>query len=113
MTLRYDLRVNQGETFRLSVPVLDDNGAPISLSGMAARGQIRRSTASTDVLYEWSVAAGNLTFDTNHVVLTIPAATSSAWLWRNAAWDLELTDLNGDVTRLTEGVVLVQPEITR
>jgi hypothetical protein len=113
MTLEFHLRINQGETFQLAVPVLDPNGSNVNLSGMTARGQIRTHAASPTVLYEWSTGANNLAFSGNDVVITVPAATSSAWTWRTAQYDLELVDGSGNVTRLVEGHVIVHPEITR
>ena len=113
MPLRYDLRINQGETFQLSVPVLDDLGEPVSLSGMVARGQVRSYANSTTVLHEWSAAQSNLAFSANEVVIVIPASTSAAWSWRTGVWDLELDDGSGAVTRLVEGIVVIHPEVTR
>lgn len=113
MTLRFDLRINQGETFRLAVPVLDEDGEPVALSGMSARGQIRSHAAAPTALYEWATTAGNLALDGDDVVLTVPAAASAAWTWRTARYDLELVDTGGFVTRLIEGHVIVHPEITR
>jgi hypothetical protein len=113
MTLSFDLRINQGETYRLSIPVLDQSGNPVALSGMTARGQIRSYASSTTVLYEWSTVAGNLALNGSDVVITVPAVASSAWVWRTAAYDIELVDGSGNVTRLVEGHVVVQPEVTR
>jgi len=113
LTLQYHLRINQGETFQVAIPVLDVNDSPITLSGMTAHGQIRTHAADPTVLYEWSTGANNLAFDTNNVILTVPAATSSLWTWRTAQYDVELTDEDGVVTRLVEGHVIVHPEITR
>ena len=113
MSLRFHLRVNQGETFQLAIPVLDADGDPVTLSGMTAKGQVRAFAASTTVLYEWSTAHNNLSFDGNDVVITIPAAASSAWTWRTGLWGLELVDTGGVVTRLVDGQVIVHPEIVR
>jgi hypothetical protein len=113
MALRYDLRINQGETFQLAVPVLDANGSPVSLSGMTARAQVRSYVQSAAPLYEWSTTNGNLAFDGNDVVLTVPASASSAWTFRTGQWSLELVDTNSDTTLLVEGYVIVHPEITR
>ena len=113
MTLRYDLRINQGETFQLAIPVLDENGDPASLSGMTARGQIRAHATAAAVLHEWTVLNGGIAFDGNNVVLTVPAASSAAWTFRTGTYDVELVAVDGDVIRLIEGHVLVHPEITR
>jgi hypothetical protein len=115
LTLRYDLRLNQGETFRVSIPVLDaeGNGDPSLLIGITAKAQIRTYAASPVVLYEWSAANGNIAYNVNNVVLTIPAAASSLWNFRTGQWDLELSDDAGATTRLVEGMVIVHPETTR
>ena len=113
MTLQYHLRINQGETFQVAIPVLDEDGDPISLAGMTARGQVRPYAPSTTVLHEWTLGNSGIAFDTNKVVLTVPAATSSAWTWRGGQYDVELVDGSGAVTRLVEGYVVVHPEITR
>lgn len=114
MTLRYDLRINQGENFRLSIPVLDDNGDPVNVTGMTARGQIRSWDSATTALYEWSSTAGNITVVGTQVILDVPPTTSTIWSWRTGVYDVELVDTGTSITtRLVEGVVVVHPEITR
>lgn len=116
MTLRYNLHINQGETWQLTIPALPDTGAPPGnpLPSHTGRAQIRADPAAAVVLHEWSTTGGNLTITDDSVILTLPAATSSAWTWRRGVWDLELTDPgNGGTTRLAHGWVYVTPEITR
>lgn len=43
MAARYDLRIDQGSTFRFSFTYEDDDGSPIDLSNHSAEMQIRRS----------------------------------------------------------------------
>jgi hypothetical protein len=111
LTLRYDLRINQGETFQVSIPVLDEDGDPVSLSGTTAKAQAR-SLDDDSLLYEWTAPTG-IAFDAHKVVVKVPAATSSAWTWRGARYALELTDGSSNVTRLVEGYVIVHPEVVR
>ena len=113
MTLRYDLRINQGETFQLEIPVLDEDGDPASLAGLVAKGQIRAHARSATVLYEWSLANTNIALVGNDVILTVPATVSSLWTFRTGEWSVELTDGAGVATRLIEGVVIVHPELVR
>jgi len=114
MTLHYDLRINQGESLRLAIPVLDDNGSGVTVTGMTARAQIRSWDSSDTVLHEWSTTAGNLSLAGSQVILTVDPATSSAWTFRTGAWDLELVNpALSTTTRLVEGLVVVEPEITR
>jgi hypothetical protein len=105
--LRFDLIIDQGTDYNLSIPVLGlaDGG---TLAGWTATGQIRASYASPTVLHTL-----DLTVSGTDVVLHIPAATSSAWTWRRGRFDIEVIDPSGAVTRLVEGAVVIRPEITR
>lgn len=114
MALRYDLRINQGESFRVTIPVLDDAGDPVDVTSMVARGHVRAGQNAADPLYEWSAGAGNLTLDVGIVILEVPAGDSTGWGWRSGLYDLEVTDpATSTTTRLVEGIVYVNPEITR
>ena len=113
MTLRHNLRINQGETFQVDIPVLDDDSNPVPVSGMIARAQIRSTAGNGAVLYDWSLTAANIVLTDSTITLKVPAADSAGWAWRTGAWDLELVNGAGTVTRLIEGWVVVHPEVTR
>jgi hypothetical protein len=113
VTLRYDLRINQGETFQLSIPVFDSEGDPMPVSGMIARAQVRAYANAPAVLHNWSLTDDNIALVDNNVILKVPAAVSAAWTWRTGRWDVELVDGAGAVTRLAEGFVIVHPEVSR
>lgn len=106
--LRYDLIVDQGADYRRDFPVLDDTDQPVSVTGWSVAGQIRAGAGSAAVLEQLDVTAAH-----GHAEVRIPAATSAAWSWRLARFDIELTDLDGAVTRFVEGFVVVRPETTR
>lgn len=106
--LKYDLVIEQGSTYRRTIPVLNDAGVPISLDGWTARGQIRRNYGSPDVAYVLGLTVG----DTD-VELEIPAEDSSEWPWRSGVYDIEIVDADGAPTRLLQGTVTVLPEVTR
>ena len=114
MTLRYNLQINQGETWRLAIPVLDADGELVNLSGSVVRGQIRASLPSSGVaLHTWAEAESNVDIALGEIVLHVPAAVSEDWSWTVGMWDLEVTDLAGSTTRLIEGIVRVRPEVTK
>jgi hypothetical protein len=108
VALRYDLLVEQGADYERLFPVFDGNGAPANVDGWTVTGQIRGSYGDTTVLHTLTLVPTG-----TNVRLTIPAATSAAWAWRLARFDIELTAPNTTVTRLVEGAVVVYPEITR
>lgn len=110
--LRYDLRIRQGATWSVTVPVLAADGTAVNPTGYTAKAQVRDGYAAATALYEWSATAGNLTLGAEGITLSVPPATSAAWTWRLGRWDLELTAPSGTVTPLVEGSVIVDPEIT-
>lgn len=112
--LHYDITLEQGADYQLALPVLDDTGAPVTVTGWTARVQVRRRASDSSVLAEFTTAAdGGLTVAGTEVLLTVPAATSSAWVWTAGQYQLELVDPDGVVTRLAEGRFTVSPETTR
>lgn len=111
MTLLFPLNINQGETYSVTFPVVDANGAPVNVTGWTARSQIRQTPVDA-ILYEWSAANHNIVVTGTTVTLTVSPADSSLWEWTSARYDLDLTDLSGNVSRLAEGDVCVSPAIT-
>lgn len=102
-----DLVILQGSTWEMHWPIVDDTGAPAVLTGWSARSQVRLTRSSTDVLYEFAA-----TISGSDVVLTVDAATSSAWVWTSGVYDLEIFN-DTQVVRVTQGRVSVDLEVTR
>lgn len=107
------LVIQQGTTWGISWPITDDQGNPLDVTGYTVQAQIRPSKDSAEVLHEFSTQAGNALAEQNAVTLSVPPATSSAWSWRNGVYDVELTDPQGRVARIAEGMVTISPEVTR
>ena len=110
MTLRFDLVINQGADFSVTFPVLDTGDQPQDLAGWSARAQVRDRDTDPEPLHDF---ADELAVTESDIVLTVPAAVSSAWSWTHGRYDLELVSPSGGVTRLVEGAVIMRPEITR
>lgn len=107
-----DLLIAQGSTWGLIIPVINPDGTAADLTGWEPRAQVRKNVKDSTVLYEWSVDDGNASIEESNVILTVPAPVSSAWTWRQGAYDVEV--FNGtQVVRLTQGTIRVDPEVTR
>jgi hypothetical protein len=111
------LVIPQGTDPEIRIPnVRDANGVLITnWAGFSVKAHIRDRVESTTVLYEWTSqgATPNVTFDGSDVVLSLPHATSTAWTWTHARFDVELTDPSGRVARIAEGRIVVDREVTR
>lgn len=111
-----DLVIKQGTDPDIRIPnVRDASGVLITTwTGFSVRGQVRERPESPTVLHEWTSQGGapNATFDGSDVVLSLPAAVSTAFTWTRARYDVELTDSDGKVARIAEGHITVSREIT-
>lgn len=111
----YNFTIEQGATFTLRAVWKDGKGDPRDLAGYKPRMQFRVSVASPEVLLDASVDNGMLSIDPNAgaVYVTLDAATTAAFGWRRAVYDIELESPDGVVTRLLMGAVAVSREVTR
>ena len=128
----HDLNVKQGETSRdpmvwktgatIEDGIVVDPGTPVpDIDTYTARMQIRKTKKSATVLYEVTESGGdnpqdiiNLGPADGSVEIVIDPASSAAWKWRAAVYDLELyAPGGGDTKRLVAGSVFVSDEVTR
>jgi len=110
--LDYDLRIDQGAEYRLRIPVLDQDGDPVNLSGWSLRGEVRATYGSPYVLFDLNSSL-SVDDDAVHAVLTILGPDSAPWVWTEAVYDVEIVDPGGSPYRLIQGRVLVSPEVTQ
>lgn len=108
-----NLTIPQGTTWAARWPLQDEDGTAANIAGWDARAQARTSTAATSTLHSWTSAEGNIVLDELGVLLTVAPATSSAWVWMSAVYDIELFHTDGTVIRITQGRISVDPEVTR
>lgn len=112
-----DLTIQQGTSWAIGFPLLDDNGDPYTdTAGWSARAQVRPTRTHSTVLFEWStdgVKPGRITIVDGQVNMFVTPAQSSAWVWTKGVWDLEIVSAQGDVWRPVGGHVWVDEEVTR
>lgn len=112
---RYNIKIEQGATFRFEIVYRDSNSAIVNLTGFTARMQIRPIPSSTTILVNASTANGKIviTPSQGRIVVTLSATETAALDFTTARYDLEIEATDGTVTRLIEGVVTLSPEVTR
>ena len=112
MATTKNLYIDQGATFSTNVQYLDIYKTPISLSGYTANCQIRKSYSSANayanlnaVIYDSS--RGNITISLDYG--TTANLTAGRYLY-----DITATNINtNSVVRVIEGIMTVNPSITR
>lgn len=111
----YDLTIYQGATLGLVLTWKDENETPIDLTGYTARLQARESVdASTSFISLTTENSGiALGGNAGTITLNMSATDTAALTETSGMYDLELVSGGGQVTRLLQGALLVNKEVTR
>jgi len=110
----YDITIEQGATFSRVLTYRDSTDALINLTGYTARLQMRESVDSTTTFISLTTENGGITLGgaLGTITLAITATASAAITVSQGVYDLEL--INGaTITRLVEGSVIINKEVTR
>lgn len=108
MATKLNLFIDQGTDFATTIEVEDEAGTPINLSTYTGRAQMRKHYTSST--YNSFTVAG----DANGVItVSMNAATSANIVGGRYVWDLEMVSGGNVVSRIVEGIVTINPEVTR
>ena len=109
MAIKANLDIDQGSTFQTTINVTDENDAIVDLTGYTGVAQMRKHyTSSTAYSFTVSISPSIGT-----VTLSMSANATANVVAGRYVYDCELTDTNGAVTRLIEGIVTITPQVTR
>lgn len=124
---KYTFAIEQGSTVQFEIQYKDASNTPIDLTGHIARMQIRPDFAdNTAVTYvnltttldpdgtglNMSGSNGVTPIQSGSIGIYISAASSSAFTFNEAKYDLEIVS-GSVVTRILEGCVKLRKEVTR
>jgi hypothetical protein len=111
----FNITINQGATFELTITWKDSAGTAINLSGYTARMQVRETYASTSPIVSLTNGAGiTLGGAAGTIAIVISATTTTALTAPfSGVYDLEIQSAAGVVTRLIQGSATVTAEVTR
>lgn len=111
---KLNLIVPQGGTFSTTQTILDGNSNPVSLTSFLANSgvsTIRKHFDSCNPTAEFVVTVANNLI--GQVTLQMDANTSANIYYGRYLYDVNVTDIDGNVTRVLEGQVYITPAITR
>ena len=110
----YDITIYQGATFQRILTWKDEAGDPVDITNYTASMMARTSVDSDTPFLTLSTSGSGITLGDAAGTITLSlSANDSAALTENGVYDLELTDASGNVTRLLQGNLLVNKEVTR
>lgn len=105
-----DIFLNQGETFTTSISLDDQYGASYNLNSFVVSSQMKRSYYSSNIVVTFDTSI----IDANNGVIQM-SANSSITANINPGkyvYDVVVKDLNGIVSRVLEGQIIVSPGVT-
>lgn len=107
-----ELYIDQGTTFNNEINITDDiTNAVINISGYSVSSQIRRSffsaNATANIICTITNAANG------DISLTIPAGNTSNIPAGRYLYDVKMTDTSNVTTRILEGIITINPAVTR
>ena len=109
MATKANLALDQGATFSTVITLTDSNGDAIDLTNYTGASQMRKSYTSSTA-YTFSVSLGG---SNGSITLAMSANATANIAPGRYLYDVELTDDEGIVSRVFEGIVTVAPNITR
>jgi len=109
MSIKTNLIVDQGSNFVYKIYLVDTDGLPFPITGFYGNAQIRKSYSSS------SFTTMDITIDDvgGIITLSMNAAVTSTLNQNRYVYDLQLTGNTGIVSRIAEGFVTINPEVTR
>lgn len=110
MAAKANIFIDQGSTFSTYLELSDENGNVTDLTGYTAEGQIRKwYTSSTSVAFDITIPD-----PTNGTIfLTLDANTTANLEFGRYVYDVKTISDTDNVTRIVEGILTVNPEVTR
>lgn len=111
MAVKVNLSIDQGSTFATTFNLTnDETGEILDLSTYTAAGQIRKHYSSSNAVN--FVCTSNVS--TGVLAVSLSANTTRTMTAGRYVYDVELTEtVSGAVSRVVEGIVTVNPEVTR
>ena len=104
-----NIYIDQGTTFSLSLVVNDQSGDPKDLSDYTAAAQMRKSYyTNTSVSFTAEITLP----EDGEVTISLTAVQTSAIKAGRYVYDIEITG-DGETLRVLEGIVVINPEVTK
>lgn len=106
-----NIYIDQGTTFSFTIAVSDEFGDPKNLTSYTAASQMRKSYYTNTAIDFFAEISSPLD---GYVTISLTAEETSAIKAGRYVYDIEITsDEIGETVRVLEGIVVVNPEVTK
>lgn len=105
-----NLEIDQGSDWVSEITLENDDSTPMQLRGFTVYSQFRKSFGS---LIGYSFVTGIVNETQGIISLSLSGQTSSGIRAGRYLYDIEIINEDGVKTRVAQGIVTINPEITR
>lgn len=107
-----ELFIDQGTTFNNIINLTDDTtNTPINIYGYSVSSQIRRSYYSANITANITCSLSSPS--NGEITMSMTAANTSNIKPGRYVFDVKTTDTSNIVSRVLEGIITVNPSVTR
>lgn len=108
MAAVHNLYIDQGTDFSAEIGIYDDFNTPWNLNGYSGEAKIKKSYYSS-TSYDFTVSVGS----SGMITLSMPATTTVTIEQGRYLYDVVITSAAGTKTRVIEGLVTINPGVTK
>lgn len=111
----YNFCIPQGTDLTVPFVLTDSTETPIDLQGYTAAMQLRVQINAAQAVDTLTTENGRITItpDTGQITCTFPHEQTETYPAKTLVYDLEITSPADEITRVVQGKVVVNPEVTR
>lgn len=115
MSAKYNFCIEQGTDLKVPFVLKNADGTLVDLSGSTVRMQLRKSYYAEEAIDTLTSANGRIFLAPaeGRFELNFPNKITEAFPVQTLLYDIELVSAGGEVRRIVEGKITVQPEVTR
>lgn len=107
----YDISIEQGSSFNLTLTAKDSNGIPLNLSGYNARGWIKYGYGSTGYLINLNPVV-HPSYISGLITVSLSASGTSSLPVTKAVYDVEVYNASNYTFKAIRGYANIIPEVT-
>jgi hypothetical protein len=108
----YDMVIQAGEDYQLTLQLADSTGAAVNLSGNTYAAQFRSAPAPAGIVFATFSASSSAPL-AGQVAVRLSKDQTVAHSGKTGVWDLRQTTGGGAVSYLISGKAVVRPTVTR
>jgi len=113
MAATKNFKIDQDSTFAFEVEYLNDDDTPIDLTGYTAKLQVRDQKGGKKLAFTLTHNDGiNIMGNTGKMTISFSNVRTNKLFYPQSSYDLVITDLTGNKTRILEGFLILNRAVT-